>query len=87
MLTGSDTHIAKEFSTSYNCEILSKNLRCVPTYNKRKLVSPVARVATITNAHTFLFIVDDIPPTVMQVALESSDLPLDAHSQRSHKTY
>jgi hypothetical protein len=24
---------------------------------------------------------------VMQVALESSDLPLDAHSQRSHKTY
>jgi ACT domain-containing protein len=47
----------------------------------------VARVATNTKAHTFLFIVDDILPTVMQVTLESSDPPLDAHSQRSHKTY
>jgi len=47
----------------------------------------VARVATNTKAHTFLFIVDDILPTVMQVALKSSDPPPDAHSQRSHKTY
>jgi hypothetical protein len=51
------------------------------------ILSPVARVATNTKAHTFLFIVDDILGTVMQVALESSDPPLDAHSQRSHKTY
>ena len=53
----------------------------------RLILSPVARVATNTKVHTFLFIVDDILQTAMQVALESSDPPLDAHSQRSHKTY
>jgi hypothetical protein len=65
-----------------------KNHHLNSTYHGTKIISsPVARVATNTKAHTFLFIVDDILPTVMQVALKSSDPPSDAHSQRSHKTY
>ena len=64
-----------------------KNCRCVQKYHETQLFSPVARVATNTNAHAVLFIVADILAALMQVALESSDLPPKAHSQRSHETY
>jgi len=83
------SYLIKEFSTSCNCEIaLQESSPCLDvSWKKKSILSPVARVATNTKAHTFLFILDNVVPTVMQVALESSDPPLDAHSQRSHKTY
>jgi hypothetical protein len=95
MLTGSvvfmsdkRTYLSKDLSTSCNCEnAVQESSPCLDVSWNKIILSPEARVATNTKAHTFLFIVDDILPTVMQVTLESSDPPLDAHSQRSHKTY